>query len=739
MKEIELKIHGMSCAVCAGRVEKALEKVYGVRRVVVNLASGTAHIEFDPGSISPARLVEVVKSAGYGAELMDDAGSAPVLDVRHEDHGGLKRRLLVGAILGVIIFIMSMERLFPWVMDMDPEIRGTLLLLLATPIQFWVGYPFLRGALSALRHKSADMNTLVSLGTLSAYAYSLFALLFPHILERANVTPHLYFDSVAMIIVFVLFGKFLEQKAKTTAASAMTRLMTLIPKTALIERGHGEMQEIPVKEIRVGDVVVVRPSRRIPVDGVVIEGVSSVDESVISGESMPVEKSDGEKVLGGTLNMNGTLKIRAEKVGEATLISQIIKVVREAQGSKARIQRLADRVAAYFVPFVMGCAFLTAIIWYAMGPEPAITNALLSMVSVLVIACPCAMGLATPTAVMVATGRGAELGILIKNAVAIEQGAMARAVCFDKTGTLTTGRPSLKEVVSFQGHPREIVEQVLYSLERFSDHPLARAVQEWGKDKGIRPIEFDAVEEVPGHGMKARLGEETYMAGKPSLFADVHAKGRLSTIVPAHHDAGSVIFVGTDTHGPMGFALISDSLRPEARGALKELQSMGLKVYMITGDIPEVARKIADELPLTGYWANVLPHEKAMKIRELKEKEGRVAMVGDGVNDAPALIESDLGIALGSGTDIAMDSAGIGIMREDMALVPRAIILLRQTLRVIRQNLFWAFAYNTLAIPVAAGALYPVWEIRLSPMWAALAMAMSSVTVVSNALRLKKA
>ncbi len=721
MKKVELQIGGMTCAVCASRVEKALSSIPGVKEAVVNLATGTALVTFDPSSSSLEEIKTSVEREGYSASLIE--GVSGVEEQRVEDPRDLAKRLKIGAFLAIPCLVLSMKHIYPWAQ-----------FILATPIQFYVGLPFLKGALASIRHKSPDMNTLVAMGTLSAYGYSLFALLFPEVLQRANVAPHLYFDSVAMIILFVLLGKFLEERAKTKAASSMKRLLALLPKKATIIREDGGVEEVDVGEIKIGDVVMIRPSDRIPVDGEVIEGRSSVDESVISGESMPVEKSPGEGVIGGTLNLNGTLKIRAQKVGGATMLSQIIRIVQEAQGSKARIQRLTDKVAAYFVPFVISCAILAAMVWWLVGPEPRLTNALLSMVSVLVIACPCAMGLATPAAVMVATGRGAELGILIKNAIAIEEGARVTAICLDKTGTLTRGRPQVDRLVPFSSHSEEAISSIAYGLERFSNHPVAKAIDQWAKANDITPMAFDSIEEIPGKGIKGEKDGITYLSGKPELFSPDHLDG-----IKIESQSGSLVVVGSSTHGPMGYIVVKDALRAEAKKVVDELRSLGLKVYMMTGDQEVVAKEVAGRLGLHGYWANCLPQEKASHIRSLKEKGEKVAMVGDGVNDAPALVEADLGIALSTGTDIAMDSAGLGIMRDDLTLVPRAIRLLRDAIRIIRQNLFWAFAYNTIAIPIAAGALYPSFGIRLSPMWAALAMAMSSVTVVSNALRLKRA
>ncbi|OCC14501.1 Lead, cadmium, zinc and mercury transporting P-type ATPase [Dissulfuribacter thermophilus] len=732
MKEVELKVTGMSCAVCASRVEKTLKNMDGVLEASVNLAAGLAKVKYDPSKVSEHTLIGSIEKEGYGAEPLE------LFPTELEEQGKdqeqqLLLRLIIGAVLGLGCFILSMEGLFPWVSKIPQELRKILIFALATPVQFWVGYPFLKGAVSALKHKTPDMNTLVSLGSLSAYWYSVFAMTFPQVLIRAGATPHLYFDSSCMIIVFVLFGKFLEERAKTKAASSMTKLLSLIPKTALVELPNGQRKEVPIGQIKQGDIVIVKPSQRIPVDGTILEGNTTVDESVITGEAIPVEKARQDQVIGGTTNLHGTFKMVAQKIGQDTLLSQIIKVVQEAQGSKANIQRLSDKVASYFVPFVIASAIASAAIWFFFGPEPKITNSLLSLVSVLVIACPCAMGLATPAAVMVATGRGAELGILIKNAIAIEQGANVDTICFDKTGTLTKGNLKVTEVKTFEGSKDKDLIEIAFSLELYSDHPVGKAIREWASKEGIEPRKFESVHEVPGKGIVGKWENETFLAGKLSLFPEKYQ------YIMDSPQIGTVVFIGTESKGPLGYILLQDTLKDEAQDALTALKQMGYRLYMITGDTKEAAETIRRTLPLEGYWANVLPHEKAFKLREMTAKGLRVAMVGDGVNDAPALIESDLGIALSSGTDIAMDAASIGIMRNDLRLVPRAMKLLRKTIRVIKQNLFWAFAYNTLAIPIAAGVLYPDFGIRLSPMWAALAMAMSSVTVVTNSLRLKKA
>ena len=734
-----LKIGGMSCAVCAQRIEKALSELEGVNEARVNFAAQAAHVRCSP-SCDLGAITSAIEGLGY--KVLDVSGEkarpASQKELEERELSALKKRLLVGGALGLLCFLLSMPGLFPFVKTIQFQTRAYLLFIVTTVVQFYVGYPFLIGAWKALRHKSADMNTLVALGTLSAYLYSVFVTFFPHVFSKSGLKLHLYYDSASMIIVFVLLGKYLETKARREAAGSISKLLSLAPPVAHLVENDKE-RDVPVELLVPGNVVVVRASERIPVDGTVISGESSVDESVLTGESIPVDKSKGDHVTAGTLNLWGRLTIMAERVGSDTVLSHIVRVVQEAQGSKANIQRLADKVASVFVPIVIGCAAVTFFIWYLFGPEPLVANSIISFVSVLVIACPCAMGLATPAAVMAGTGRGAEEGILIKNAQAIEQGAQVDTVIFDKTGTLTEGRPSVAETIPASGLDEKKLLEVAASVESFSEHPLARAIVEQAKAHGISPRQVTAFRSKTGLGVSAELDGTMVLAGKRELLeksgidtsklkdvADGLARKGMTTIW---------ISYGKDV---LGIIALSDSLKADASHAIKELKQMGISTLMLTGDNHETARTIAHMAGIDSFEAALSPVDKSERIKSLQEKGHKVAMVGDGVNDAPALVQADLGMAVSSGTDIAMDAAQVGLMRHGVSTVPMAIRLLRKTLRVIKQNLFWAFGYNTLAIPIAAGILYPCCGIRLSPIIASAAMAMSSVTVVSNAVRLRK-
>ncbi|WP_028845854.1 heavy metal translocating P-type ATPase [Thermodesulfatator atlanticus] len=736
-KELFFKISGMSCAACAARLEKALNSLPGVTEAQVNFASQTLRITFDPEKLSFEALKEKVKQEGFELLPFSDAEEETLENSEERGLRELRKRLFLAWILAPFVFIFSMPGLFPWVAKIPVPFRFYLLLALSTPVQFYAGGEFIRRALATLRRRSADMNTLVSLGTLSAYSFSTVVTLFPKVFVRVGLPLHVYFDSAVMIIAFVLLGRYLEVRARGKATEAVRKLLRLTPQTARVLR-EGEEKEIPAAALIPGDIVIVRPGERVPADGVIIEGKTALDESMLTGESLPVEKGPGAKVIGGTLNTHGVIKVKIEKTGKDTILATIARLVEEAQGSKARIQRLADKVAGIFVPVVLVTAAITFVVWYWVGPEPKVTNALLSFVSVLVIACPCAMGLATPAAVMVATGRAAGEGILVKNALALEQGARVKVCIFDKTGTLTKGRPEVKEIIPAPGQKIEEVLKVAGALERHSEHPLSQAIFE--KAKHFEPFLAGKVKAEVGLGIIGEVQGKLAGVGKKELAL------KFTKDIPEELERAArrltakghtVVWVAWNKY-IFGLITLADALREEAKEAVAKLKRMGLEVYMLTGDNQNTAKAIAEELALDGFWAEVLPQEKSQKIEELRRQGKRVAMVGDGVNDAPALAASDLGIALSSGTDIALEAADVALMRPDLNLVPRAIGLSRKTLRVIKQNLFWAFAYNILAIPIAAGVLYPFYGLRLSPPIAAAAMALSSVSVVSNALRLRR-
>ncbi|NDY42149.1 copper-translocating P-type ATPase [Dissulfurirhabdus thermomarina] len=740
-RRVTVGIGGMSCAACVVRVERAIARLPGTTDVTVNLAAGRATFSYDPARAGLDDVRRAVEDEGYRflglVSAVTDTGESARDEAAHVRR--LRDRLLLGAALALPVFLLSMPALFPPARWLPDRARFLLLLVLTAPIQFHVGADFLSGAWKALRHRSADMNSLVALGTLSAFTYSSVVTLFPAPFTRAGLPLHVYFDSAAMIVVFVLLGRYLERRARGRATAAMRRLMELAPKTAVVIR-NGEEREIPAGLIVPGDTVVVKPGQRVPVDGVVVGGASAVDESMLTGEAMPVEKAPGDVVIGGTLNLNGVLRYRAEKVGSETVLAQIVRVVQEAQGSKARIQRLADRVAAVFVPAVLAAALVTLAAWLALGPEPRLTNALLAFVSVLVIACPCAMGLATPAAVMVGTGRGAELGILVKDAVAMEKAANLSVCVFDKTGTLTAGRPVVSALVPAEGFDEAGLLRLAAAAERGSEHPLAQAVLAAARRRGIEIPRPSAFEALAGFGVRAALPDGELLAGKQELLEQngLSTAGLEAAVTPLVDKGHTLVYVA-HAGRVAGAVALADELKPEAPAVVRALRELGLRVFMLTGDGRRTAMAISERLELDGFWAGVLPAEKADRVRELQTGGATVAMVGDGVNDAPALVQADVGIALGTGTDIALDAADIGLMRGDLTGVVRAVRLVRATVRVIRQNLFWAFAYNVLAIPLAAGVFYPAWGLRLSPAVAAAAMAMSSVTVVANALRLRRA
>ncbi|OAQ20859.1 heavy metal translocating P-type ATPase [Thermosulfurimonas dismutans] len=729
-------IGGMSCAACVARLEKALGKLSGVLEVSINLASGRARIVYDPEITGISNFRKVIEDEGYQFLGLSEETQTIAAGAEEARLAELKKRLLVAWLLAPLIFLLSMEKLFPFVSRIPLILRFYLLFLLATLVEFYAGWEFLRGALKGLKHRTADMNTLVSLGTLSAYFYSVVVTFFPGPFLSAGLPLHVYYDSAAMIIAFVLLGRYLETRARGRAGEAVRKLLSLTPPMARVIRGDREV-ELPAEALLPGDVVVVRPGERLPADGLILEGRTAIDESMLTGESLPVEKGPGARVIGGTLNLYGVFKFRVEKVGRETVLATIARLVEEAQGSKAQIQRLADRVAGVFVPVVLVIAAVTLAVWYLVGPEPKITNALLSFVSVLVIACPCAMGLATPAAVMVGTGRAAEMGILIKNALALEEGAQVEVCVLDKTGTLTHGKPEVKAVFPAEEYSEEDLLRLAGALECHSEHPLSKAIVKAAE--GLELPEVKGLTAIPGKGLSGEIDGQTVLVGKPNwVKAQVEVPKALEEKVLEEASSGKTVVLVAYAGKAVGFLTIADVLRPEAKEVINDLKALGLKVFMLTGDNQATAASIAKELTLDGFMAEVLPEDKAQKIRELQEKGQRVMMVGDGINDAPALAQADLGVALSSGTDIAIESADVALMRADLRLVPWTVKLCRATLRIIKQNLFWAFGYNVLAIPLAAGVFYPFFGWRLSPAIAAAAMALSSVSVVTNALRLKK-
>jgi len=733
VEKIELTVTGMSCAGCAANVERALKGLDGVAEATVNLATAKATVVFDPGLATRSDLVRAIRDAGYGVAAAPEAPGSQA----DREYRSLKVAVAWGAVAALLIFLGSMRRWFPW----TPAVLQNVFVLwaLATPVQFCLGLRFYRGAWSALRHGTANMNTLVAVGTSAAYLFSAVATVLPGFFRRAGVEPQVYFDTSAVIIVLVLFGRMLEARAKGKTSDAIRRLMGLRPRTARVAGAEGEV-EVPIEEIVPGDILVVKPGEQVPVDGAILEGRSSVDESMITGESLPVDKGPGDEVVGSTLNKWGRFTFRAVRVGEDTTLARIIRMVEEAQGSKAPIQRLADVIAAKFVPAVIVIALVTLAVWAVFGPQPRLVFALLNFVAVLIIACPCAMGLATPTAILVGTGRGAERGILIRSGESLETVARVDTFVFDKTGTLTTGEPQATDVIPVAGMSRETVLALAAAVEHGSEHPLGQAVVRRAKAEG-RPVEpvtdFRALE---GMGVEGVVSGRRIVVGSLRLAgAEGLDAGPLAPTADRLAGLGkTVAFVAVEGR-PVGLLGLSDTLKPGAREAVANLKAAGRRVVMLTGDNAVTARALAAEAGIDEVQAEVLPGDKAEAVRRLQAEGRRVAMVGDGINDAPALAQADVGVALGTGTDVAMASADITLISGDLGAVVAAVGLSRRTIRTIRQNLFWAFVYNVVGIPLAAGVLYPFFGILLNPMIASAAMAMSSVSVVTNSLRLRRA
>ena len=737
-------VGGMTCAACIARAEKALLSVPGVISASVNLASEKATVEYTEGT-DIADLRQAVKEAGY--ELGSEAETlADVATATQREFRALRKRLILAAALALPIFALSM--LVPYFIG-----KPYLLWALATPVQFWAGWRFYRGMWGALRHRTADMNTLIAVGTSAAYLYSMIAVLFPALFATGGLEPHLYFDTSAMIITLILLGRFFEARARGQTSEAIKKLIGLKPKTALVIRDGKEI-ETPVEDVQVGDLMLVRPGERVPVDGIVRQGYSSIDESMITGESIPVEKKMGDEVIGATINKTGSFQFEATKVGKDTTLAQIIRLVEEAQGSKAPIQRLADVIASYFVPIVIGIATVTFIIWYFVGPAPALTYAFLNFVAVLIIACPCALGLATPTAIMVGTGKGAEQGILIRSAEALERSHQINTVLLDKTGTLTQGEPEVTDIIAIPSSSQEEVLRLAASAERGSEHPLGEAIVRAALRKKLELAPASDFSAIPGHGVEALVEGKKLLLGNLKLMREkeLSLNGLEREAERLWEKGKTVMFLGLDSR-VQGIIALADTLKLDAKEALKALRKMGIEVGMLTGDNQRTAQAIAQEVDIDRVLAEVLPEHKAQEVKKLQGEGKVVAMVGDGINDAPALAQADVGIAIGTGTDVAMETGDITLISGDLTGIVTAVSLSKSTMRTIKQNLFWAFAYNTALIPVAAGVLYLVFGQTgvpsglhfilgdygfLNPILAAAAMAASSLTVVFNSLRLRR-
>ncbi|MGB7213152.1 MAG: heavy metal translocating P-type ATPase [Gemmatimonadales bacterium] len=764
---IELPVSGMTCAACSARVQRALEQAPGVAAANVNLMTNAATITFDPGATSPDALVETVRATGYGAELPNpDAGALDQVTLQDEanlaERRELRHKLVVSIAAAVLTMLLSMplarlemtsgpvDPLMRWMMPLGDWLRrvtpglsllsaGALrlvLLGLTLPVVLWAGRHFYVRAWAAFRHHGADMNTLIAVGTGSAFLWSLAATVGAGWLRGHGLAPDVYYEAVVWIIALILLGNLLDARARGRTADAIRALVKLRPQTAhrIID---GVEQDVPLERIVVGDTLRVRPGEHVPTDGVVLDGTSDVDESMLTGEPMPVAKSTGHEVTGGTVNGVGAFRMRATKVGRDTVLAHIVRLVREAQGQKAPIQQLADRVSAIFVPVVLGIAIITFAIWYTVGPEPRSLQALVSAVTVLIIACPCAMGLAVPTAVMVSTGRGAQRGVLVKGGEALQRASAIEVVLVDKTGTVTEGHPAVTDVHVMTGSEAELL-QLAAAVERSSEHPLARAIVGAAESRGLTLADATDFKAVPGQGASGAVGVRAVSVGNAEWIRASHVELGVAE-ASAERIAGTgatPVYVAVDG-AVLGVIGISDPIRSSSAAAVAELRRGGADVVLLTGDHPKAAARVAAAVGIARVVAGVSPAGKRAEIERLQREGKVVAMVGDGLNDAPALAQADVGIAMGTGTDVAMASADITLMRGDLAGVALAIALSKATLRVIRQNLFWAFAYNVVCIPVAAGALFPSFGFRLSPAIAAAAMAVSSITVVTNSLRLR--
>lgn len=737
--QCDLTITGMHCASCAALITRKLKKTPGVEDASVNYGAEKARVRFDPSKVHEHDLIAAVKAAGYGAEMHHLGHHGVELDRsrREREVADYRNKFASGLILSLPMFGFMVLSFFP-----SSPLRAALMpymgivsLLLATPVQFWLGSGFFKGFWSSLKMGTFSMDSLIAIGTYTAYLYSLYNFII-HVLMHGTVfgeVHDLYFEVAAFLITFVLLGKWMEARAKGKTGEAIQKLMSLQAKTARVLR-DGQATDVAIEEVQVGDTIVVRPGEKIPVDGVVLRGLTSVDESMLTGESIPVEKKEGDHTFGATMNGNGSLEFRAEKVGSETALARIIRFVEEAQGSKAPIQDFADWVASWFVPAVIIIAIMTFIGWLLAGAS--VTFALLAAVSVLVIACPCALGLATPTGIMVATGKGAEHGILIRGGEPLEAANKISAIVFDKTGTLTKGKPEVTDILAF-GATEETLLRIAASLEQGSEHPLAESIVQHAKAKGLSLSSADNFKAIPGHGIEGSMDGMTYYLGNRKLMErEKIVMGEIEQKLRQFESDGKTAMILADRSKVLGMIAVADPVKDTSKEAIETLQKMGTEVYMVTGDNRRTAEAIAAKLGIKNVLAEVLPEQKADEVKKLQAQGKKVAMVGDGINDSPALAQADLGIAMGNGTDIAMETGGIVLVRNDLRDVVTAIRLSRATVNKIRQNLFFALFYNIIGIPIAA-RLFMHWGIVLRPELAGLAMAFSSVSVVTNSLLLK--
>ncbi|NEM99201.1 heavy metal translocating P-type ATPase [Pontibacter burrus] len=725
-------VEGMTCASCASSIESMLRHREGVSEANVNFAGKSVQVTYEPTIVNPAQLRETVQEIGF--DILIEKQTQEELEAREAKAlQTLKTKTIVACLLALPVFVLGMffHGHFAW--------GNWAMLVFTTPILLWAGQRFFTGAWAQAKHGRANMDTLVALSTSIAYIFSVFNTVYPEFFLSRSLEPHVYFEAVAVIIAFILIGKYLEEGAKNRSSEAIKKLMGLQPKTVRILRDESEL-EIKIEEVRVGDRVLLLPGDRVPVDGEVATGTTYLDESMLSGEPLPVQKQPGDMVYAGTINQKGSVQLIAKKTGGETMLAHIIKMVQEAQGSKAPVQKLVDKIAGIFVPIVLGIALLTLVSWIILGGEAYLTEGFLSMISVLVIACPCALGLATPTAIMVGVGRGAETGILIKDAESLERAHEVNAVILDKTGTITLGKPTVTDVIwANNAQQHEQLETYFYSMEAQSEHPIAQAVYAYYKEAGAQVQQPDYFSSLTGMGIEADFNGKRYYAGNYKLLQEhgiTIPEELAEQIVKLQNEAKTAIYFAGATQA-LGVFAVADPIKQSAADGIKAMQDAGIEVYMLTGDNSQTAAAVSRQVGITHFKAEMMPQDKADFVKQLQADGKHVAMVGDGINDAQALATANISIAMGQGTDIAMDVAGITLMRSDLTQVAAAIKLSRATVKTIRQNLFWAFFYNVICIPVAAGLLFPFTGFLLSPMLAGAAMAFSSVSVVGNSLRLR--
>lgn len=719
----------MTCASCAVNVESILNMQNGVVSASVNFATATVMVEYLPNMLKAEDLRKAVQSIGYDLLLENSHGEAETIeDIHRKKYEQLKWRTIGASILSLPVVVIGM-------FFMDMPFANEIMWVLSTPVVLWFGKDFFINAWKQAKHRSANMDTLVALSTGVAYSFSVFNTLFPHFWHERGLHGHVYFEAAAVVIAFILLGKLLEEKAKGNTSSAIKKLMGLQPKTVTVVQEGGHQMQVPIERVNKGDIILVKPGEKIAVDGTVTTGSSYVDESMLSGEPVPVLKKEAEKVFAGTINQKGSFQFRAEKVGAETMLAQIIRMVQDAQGSKAPVQKMVDKIAGIFVPIVILIALLAFAAWYFLGGENGFTQGLIALVTVLVIACPCALGLATPTAIMVGVGKGAEKGILIKDAESLELAKKINAIVLDKTGTITEGKPVVTDI-AWQ-HEEDATKQILFSIEKQSEHPLAEAVVNHFEKMAAVPV--SDFQSITGKGATAQAQGQTYFVGNKKLLLEnnIEIPAMLSTKANDWSNESKTVIWFADREKALAALAIADKIKPTSVEAIQQLQQAGIAVYMLTGDNEATAKAIAAKTGIAHFKAEVLPEQKAAFIKQLQSEGKTVAMVGDGINDSTALAQADVSIAMGKGSDIAMDVAKMTIISSDLTKIPQAIRLSKQTVAAIRQNLFWAFIYNIIGIPIAAGILYPINGFLLNPMIAGAAMALSSVSVVSNSLRLK--